>query len=141
MDKASNLQRAFWSFLGYMLVGPFFGGLAVAIVLGLAGPLGLGALLPVGLPPAGVAIVSAFLWSVAPATVAAIIVAVLILLRGQLGWIEAAVAGVLGFFLAAIVLHMPYQDLFAPLAFLGGLISLAVRYALIAGGVLEGKPD
>ena len=73
MDKASNLQRAFWSFLGYMLVGPFFGGLAVAIVLGLAPLLGLAALLPADLPPAGVASVSAFLWSVAPATVAAFI--------------------------------------------------------------------
>lgn len=138
MDKASNLQRAFWSFLGYMLVGPFFGGLAVAVVLGLAPLLGLSALLPANLPPAGVASVSAFMWSVVPAAVAAIIVAVLILLRGQLGWIEAAVAGVVGFFLAAIVLHMPYEDLLAPLAFLGGLISLGVRYALIAGGILEG---
>lgn len=137
MDNASNLQRAFWTFLGYMLIGPFFGGLAVAIALGLAPLLGLTGLLPADLPPAGVATVSVFVWSVVPAAIAAIIAVPFVWRRGRLGWIEAAVAGVVGFAVAGLVLEMPYRELFAQLAFLAGLISLAVRYALIAGNIIE----
>lgn len=138
MDNSTNSQRALWTFLGYMLVGPFFGGMAVAIVLALAPLLGLSGLLPGDLPPAGAATLSVFVWSVIPAAIAAIIIVPLVWRRGRLGWIEAAVAGVVGFFLAALVLEMPYRELLAQLAFLAGLVSLAVRQALVAGNIING---
>lgn len=137
MDNASNLQRAFWTFLGYMLVGPFFGGLAVALALGLAPLLGLQGLLPEELPPAGVATVSAFLWSVLPAAVATVFVVPLVLWRGRLGWLEAAVAGVVAFGIAALFVLPPYPDMLGQLAFLAGLTSLAVRQALLAGNIIK----
>lgn len=138
MDKASNLQRAFWTFLGYMLVGPFFGALAVALMLGAAPLLGLEGLLPADLPPVGAAAVTAFVWSVMPSAIAALVAVLFVLRGGRLGWIAAAVAGVAGFALVAILTDIPFRDLFAQLAFLAGLISLAVRQALIAGTIIEG---
>ena len=65
-DEPSNLARAMWVFLGYMLVGPFFSGLAVTIALFAAPVIGMGAWLPDPLPPVGVAGVSAFVWAAIP---------------------------------------------------------------------------
>jgi len=137
MEKTSNLQRAFWTFLGYMLVGPFFGALAIALILGGAPFFGLGELLPTDLPPVGAATVTVFIWSVMPSAVAAIIAVPFVLRCGRFSWIGAAVAGIAGFALIAILTEIPFRDLFAQLAFLAGLVSLAVRQALVAGSILE----
>lgn len=137
MDNAGNLQRAFWTFLGYMLVAPFFGALAIALILGAAPLLGVGGLLPEGLPPVGAAVVTVFVWSVMPSAIIAVIAALLVLKSGRLSWIAAAVAGVAGFALVAFATGMPFRELFAQLAFLAGLVSLAVRQALVAGKIIE----
>ena len=52
-DEPSNLARAMWVFLGYMLVGPFFSGLAVSVALIVAPVIGMEAWLPDPLPPIG----------------------------------------------------------------------------------------
>jgi len=137
MENASNLQRAIWTFLGYMLVGPLFGGLAIAAILGLAPPFGLGALLPADVPHTGEVAIAAFVWSIIPAAVASLIAVPLVAWRGQLGTLEAAVAGVVGFAVGAIATELPLRDYFMQLAFLAGLVSIAVRQALAAGSIIK----
>jgi len=129
-DETSSLMRAVWVFLGYMLLGPFFAGLAVSAILILFPLLKLGALLPLDLPPLGVVAAGTFLWSAIPAAVAAVIVIGFLLLKGRVGWLVAGVAGVLGFAIASLVLDMPYRDALPSLAFLSGLVSMAVHEAL-----------
>lgn len=136
-DEPSNLARAMWVFLGYMLVGPFFSGLAVTIALFAAPVIGMGAWLPDPLPPVGVAGVSAFVWAAIPSALAAIIVIPRVLRLGRFGWIEAAIGGVVGFAAVAVTTGVPGRELLPGLAFLAGIVSIAVQQAMEAGGIIR----
>lgn len=136
-DEPGNLARAMWVFLGYMLVGPFFAGLAVAIAL-LAGPLiGMGAWLPDPLPGAGPAAIAAFVWAALPSALAAFVVLPRVIRIGRFGWIEAAIGGVIGFAAVAVVTGMPDRAMLPGLSFIAGLVSVCVWRALEAGGVIR----
>lgn len=137
MSEASNLQRAFWTFLGYTLAGPFFAALALATISILAPVLGLGGLLPNDLPGVGETATVTFIWSVLPAALAAVIVIPMVLNRGQFGWIEAAAAGVVAFAAVVAFSNMPHREYLPALGFLAGLVSLGVRSALISGNILK----
>lgn len=136
-DEPSNLARAMWVFLGYMLVGPFFSGLAVTIALFVAPVIGMGAWLPDSLPPVGMAGVSAFVWAAIPSALAAIIVIPRVLRIGRFGWIEAAIGGVVGFAVVAVSTGVPGRELLPGLAFLAGIVSIAVQQAMEAGGIIR----
>ncbi len=136
-QEIGNGQKALWTFLAYLLLGPFFASLLVAAAMLLAPPLQLAALLPAGLPPLGVAAAATFVWTVLPAGLAALIVMPIIFRRSQFGWIEAAVAGVVAFAAVAAFSNMPHRDILPVLGFAAGLISLAVRSCLIAGGIIK----
>lgn len=135
----SNGQRAFFTFLFYTLCGPFFAALAYAAAIVLAPPLRLGALLPAGLPPLGPAVTSVFVWSALPAALAAVMLVPMVLRRGTFGWIEAAAVGVIAFAAAAVL--APFQNFGAltVLAFVAGLVSLAVRQTLLIANILRGS--
>lgn len=135
-DEPSNLARAMWVFLGYMLVGPFFAGLAVAASLILFPALGLERLLPQPLPALGPAAVTAFIWSAIPAALAAFIVLPKVLRTGRFGWIEAAVGGVVGFAATAVVTGAVSRELLPWLSFLAGLVSIGVQRAMASGNVI-----
>lgn len=138
--QISNAQRALWTFLLYMLVAPFFGALAVAAILLLAPLIGLGAWLPPGLPPLGPAAGSAYVWSALPAGLAALGLAPMVLKRGGFGWIEAAAAGVIAVGAAAVLFPFPHQGMLTSIAFLGGLVSVALRAVLLRVGILLASP-
>jgi len=136
----SNGARALWTFLGLMLIAPFLAGLAVAVIVGLAGPLGLGPLLPDGLPNFGVAGLFAFVWAVLPSVIASLVIVPVVWRTGTFGMLVAVVAGVFAFFLATIFTEMPYREVMPGLALLAAVVTLGVRYCLMAGGIiLEGE--
>jgi hypothetical protein len=135
-DRIGNGQRAVWVFLFYTLVGPFFGGLAVAAALIAAPPLGLAGVLPPNLPPLGAAVILAYVWCAVPSGLAALGLIPLVLRRGQFGLIEAAAAGVIAFAAAAQLFPLPIQGGMAGLAFLAGLVSVMLRAVLERGDIL-----
>ena len=92
-----NGQRAFWVFLGFTLVGPFFAALLYAVVALLAPFLKLSALLPLGLPPLGQAAMAIFVWAAVPSALAAVGLIPMVFRRGGFGPIIAAAAGVIAF--------------------------------------------
>lgn len=136
-DTIGNGQRALWTFLFFTLCGPFFAALAYAAAVILASPLKLGALLPETLPPLGEAVAGVFVWAALPAALAAIGLLPMVLKRGTFGWVMAAAAGVVGFAAAAALAPFGHQDALPVLAFAAGLIALAVRFVLLAAGILR----
>ena len=139
-DSVGNGQRTLWMFLFYTLVGPFFGALAVAVGMIVAPLLGLSATLPAGLPPLGVAVILAYVWCAVPSALAAVGLAPLVLRRGRFGMVEAAAAGVVAFAAAAQLFPIPHEGSLTWLAFLAGLVSVALRTVLNRGGILAADP-
>lgn len=131
-------QRALFTFLGYALVGPFLAGLVTVAALILAAPLQLDALVPAGLPNAGHAAIAVFVWTVIPAALTGLVLALIVWRRGTFPWIAAAGAGGIAFMLAAIVLRLPEGLALTPLTGLAAFISIGVRQILIGGGIIEG---
>ena len=141
-SDVSNGQRALWTFLFYTLCGPFFAALLYAAIMILAPLLNLGALLPAALPPLGEAVTGVFIWSALPAALAALGLVLLVLKRGSFNWGEAAIAGVFGFAIAVVVFPPEHLAANTWLAFLAGVISLAVRHVLLASNILRaGEPS
>lgn len=138
-SEIGNGQRAFWTFLFFTLCGPFFAALAYAAAVILAPPLKLGALLPVGSPPLGEAVAGVFVWSALPAALAALGVMPMVFRRGTFGWVMAAAAGVIAFAAATAIAPIEHEVTLAVLAFFAGLIALAVRYVLLAAGILRSE--
>ncbi len=136
-DGPSGWSRAMWVFLGYMLVGPFFAGLAVAAAL-IVGPLiGMQAWLPDPLPEPGPAAIAAYVWAAVPSALAAIIVLPRVIKHGRFSWIEAAAAGVVGFGSVSVFTGVPARELLAGLSFVAGIVSILVQQAMEAGGIIK----
>ncbi|MDX2289887.1 MAG: hypothetical protein NW217_13825 [Hyphomicrobiaceae bacterium] len=136
-EEPSTLVRAMWTFLGYMLVGPLLAGLMTAAGLIVLPLVGMGAHLPQGLPTVGEAAAGAFVWAAIPAALAAIAVVPSVLRRGNFSWLTAAVAGGVAVFAAGVLTGQPPKDMMTIPAFLGALVSIGVREALISGRILK----
>jgi hypothetical protein len=135
-NKISNMTRAIWMVLITSLAAPFFAGL-LFVALQFAGS-ATDFLLP---PRPGEAIgevgVDAFVWSALPAAVAALGLTPFVLQTGSFTWLQAAVAGVLGFMAGAIIFPFSAGGALPFLAFLAGLVAIGMRGLLIAGGILR----
>jgi len=132
----SNGQRALWMVLITSLAAPFFASL-VFLALNLASPYLDFALPPHTDAPLGEAAVAAFAWGALPATVAAIGLVPFVLQEGTYSWLQAAIAGVLGFAAGVIIFPFAYGTSLPFLAFLAGLVALGMRAMLIKGGILK----
>jgi hypothetical protein len=130
MTKA---QRALWTFLIYALLGPFFGALVVAILLAIASAFSL---LPETLPPLGLAAIATFVWAALPAVLTGLSLATMVWHTGDFSWIAAAAVAVLAFTIAAVLVPFGLEDARPYLAFLAGVIAVAVRAVLARIGVL-----
>lgn len=135
--QTSNLARALWVFLGYMLVGPFLAGLSVTVIMVFAPVFKLAALLPESLPPVGVAGLQTFVWAAIPAALTAVFLIPFVMKKGTFGWIEAGVAAVLAFSITTLFTHVPLREAFPFMAFLAGAVSVGVREALLSGKIIE----
>jgi uncharacterized membrane protein YeaQ/YmgE (transglycosylase-associated protein family) len=137
MEEMGNTHRAFWMFLFYTLIGPFFGAFVVALALLIGPAAGLGPRLPAPAAPTGLVILSAYVWSAIPSALAAVILLPMVLRRGRFGWLEGAIAGVVGFAAAAALFPIPNQDLLPYFAMLAGLVSVAARVVLLRARVIS----
>lgn len=141
MQGVGKLQRALWTFLLFTLVGPFFGALALVVLVPFAALAGLlpgvqGVGLEVFLPLLAEWAFSAYIWGAMPAALAALALMPAVIRGGTFGPLAAAAAGVAAFAAAAAVLDVPDPDLLPYLAFLAGLVAVACRAVLIGSGIL-----
>ncbi|MFN3622905.1 MAG: hypothetical protein ACK4TP_02490 [Hyphomicrobium sp.] len=134
----SNAQRALWTFLIYALVAPFFAALAVAVFVGIARVFSLPSLVPEKVPGIGEAALVVFVWSALPAVLTALVLAVVVWRTGSLSWIAAAAVAIIAFAGAAMLLPLELHDARPYLAFLAGLVSIAVRQVLIQADLVKG---
>lgn len=132
----SNSQRALWTFLIYALAGPFFAALALVIVIASAWVFGLSSLLLVEVSSLGQAGLAAFVWSTGPALLTALILAVVVWRTGGFNWLVAVVVAVIAFAVAAMLLPLGLDHARPYLAFLAGVVSIAVRQVLIQADVI-----
>ncbi len=135
-DEIGRGQRVLWTFLIFTLVVPFFAALLSVAFIVLAPGLQLDWLLPADNPGAGAAGLAVFVWSAIPAAITAVVLLLFVLSKGTFGWIEAAIAGSFAFAIAnqlspAAVHVAPYV-----LAFLYGLVAVAVRCLLRSGKII-----
>ena len=136
MGDVTNAQRALWMVLITSLAAPFFASLA-EVALSLTSPLFDFALPPRGDKPLGEVAVGAFAWGAMPATVAALGLVPYVLQTGTYGWLHAAVAGVLAFIATQIIWPFPAGAAMPFLAFLAGIVAIAMRWLLINGRILK----
>jgi hypothetical protein len=132
----ANGQRALWTLLIYALVGPFFAALGVVIVIALAGVFGLSGLLPVAVGGLGEAALATFVWSAVPAVITGLIAGGVVWRTGGLSWMVSAAVAVIAFAGAAMLLPLDLHDARPYLAFLAGLVSLAVRQVLFQADII-----
>lgn len=132
----ANAQRALWTFLIYALLAPFFAALAVVIVIAGATAFRLAALLPGNVPSMGQAAIATFVWSALPAVATGLVLAGVTLRSGAFGWMSAAAVAVIAFAAASLLLPFGLEDARPYLAFLAGLVAVAVRAALVRVGII-----
>jgi hypothetical protein len=140
MKDVSNGQRALWMALITSLAAPFLASLIV-VAISLAVPLADYILPPRGDTSLGEVAINAFAWSALPATVAALGLVPFVLQHGSYTWLQAAVAGVLGFAAGAIIFPLPDGGSPPVLAFLAGLLAIGMRAILVGGGILRETVD
>jgi hypothetical protein len=138
MKDASNAQRALWMVLITSLAAPLFASLVI-VAVSLAGPVANYVLPPRGALSLGDVAMSTFAWAALPATVAALGLVPFVLQRGSYSWLQAAVAGVLGFAAGAIIFPLASGGVPSVLAFLAGLLAVGMRAMLVSGGILLGS--
>jgi hypothetical protein len=132
----TNIQRALWTFLIYALAPPFLGALVIVAFLTLVSALGLGDLLPENLPPLGHAALAAFVWAIVPAVLSALALAAVTSRNGTFSWIVAAAAAVVAFALAVMLFPIGLEDARPYLAFLSGVVAIAVREVLLRAHII-----
>ncbi|MEI9901632.1 MAG: hypothetical protein WDN31_17695 [Hyphomicrobium sp.] len=132
----TNAQRALWTFLIYALAAPFFAALAVVAGVLLARGFGLTSLVPESVAGTGEAAVVVFVWSALPAILTALILAIVVWRTGTLSWIATVAVAIIAFAFAAMLLPLDLHDARPYLAFLAGLISIAVRQVLIQADII-----
>jgi hypothetical protein len=147
----SNLQRGFWSFLFFTLVGPFFAALGAALVLPILMSQQMGPFAPGGdglagggvpvsaallMAQTGLLAVRIYIWSAIPAAIAGLIFATCVSRGWATGWATAGIAGVVGFSVAAIVTAFPHGGLLPYIALFAGLVAIVCRAAIRQAGLL-----
>jgi len=133
----TNAIRALWTFLVYALVAPFFAALVIAVVLVLASIFGLADLLPDDVAPTGAAAIATYVWAIVPAMLTGIALAVMAWQTGGFSWVLAAAAAVIAFTVAAVLVPIGLENARPYLAFLSGVVAIAVREVLARMGILS----
>lgn len=150
-SSMSNLQRGFWSFLFFTLVGPAFAALGVllAVPLMLHGQLGPYAgpdfgVLGIKEAPAAAQTLSyaafiavrAYIWSAVPAAISGLLFAFILWRDWYSGWGTAGCVGVIGFMIAAILMPFSHGGLLAYIAVFAGFVAIACRACVVKAGVI-----
>jgi hypothetical protein len=131
-------QRALWRFLLVTLVAPFLAALVVllATAAGLLAGIGEAALLP-PFKRAVFSAVSTYVWGAIPSAAAGAGLAACVAWRGTVPWLAAAIAGVVAFWLAAVLSGAVPPAYITPGALLAGAVGIACHGILARAGVLS----
>ena len=132
----SNGQRSLWTFLLFALIGPFAG--AVVVVVGSTVLAQAGQLVPAETP--GDYAIRAFVLGTFVAAIVGAGLAALTSLRGGFGWLEASVAGVLGFMAVALGSGAIAPSFMTAFAFLSACVALLCRALLVRINILPSGP-
>ncbi len=135
MNGISNSQRALWMVLITSLAAPFFASV-VHVAMTLASPWLDFAVPPRGNRAIGEVAMAAFAWGAIPSTIAALGLIPYVLQNGTYGWLQAAIAGVVAFIAAALIVPFGAGTAMPFLAFMSGLLALGMRAMLIEGRIL-----
>jgi hypothetical protein len=135
MNGISNSQRAIWMVLITSLAAPFFAGL---IIVALSFGSSFWEVLFQFRTERSISetAMAAFAWGAIPATIAGLGLIPYVLQNGTYGWLQAAVAGVVAFIAAALIVPFGAGPAMPFLAFLSGLIAVGMRAMLIQGRIL-----
>ncbi len=134
--QIATSQRAVWMVLITSIAAPLFAAL-IHVAWGLSGPVFDG-LVPLRVHQSvGEMAGAAFVWATLPATVAGLGLTPYVLQSGTYSWLQAAVAGVIACGLSVIVWPIDVGAAMPFLAFMAGLIAIAIRQMLIVGGILK----
>lgn len=117
------------------LAAPFFAGL-IAVALSIIATIAGWQLGSAATQSPGETAIAAFAWSAIPATIAALGLTPYVLQSGTYSWLHAAVAGVLAFGVSTIIAPISAGPFMPLLAFIAGLIGVAMRAILIRGGIV-----
>ena len=94
--------------------------------LALARGLSVGSLVPESVPGVGEAAIVVFVWSAIPATITGLVLAAVVWRTGSLSWIATVGVAIIAFAAAAMLLPLELHDARPYLAFLAGLVSIAL---------------
>lgn len=154
MDQPmSSMQRGFWTFLFFTLIGPFLAAIGVAIALPIlismqAGPFAgpnYGILATNDVTPSNLATftaitaVRAYVWSAIPAAVTGLVYAVVVARGMYSGWGVVGSIGVFGFMVAAIAMPFPHGGMLAFIAVFAGFVAIGCRAVAVRAGVLRAQ--
>ena len=150
-SSMSNLQRGFWSFLFFTLVGPAFAALGVLIIVPLMlhnqiGPYAGSDFGVLGIKEAPAAAqtmtyaafiaVRSYIWSAVPAAISGLLFALILWRDWYSGWGTAGCVGVFGFMIAAIAMPFSHGGLLAYIAVFAGFVAIACRACVVKAGVI-----
>ena len=154
MDQPmSSMQRGFWTFLFFTLIGPFLAAIGVVIALPIlismqAGPfaganygiLGASEVTPQQLVSfVAMSAVRAYVWSAIPAAVTGLVYAIVVARGMYSGWGVVGSVGVFGFMVAAIAMPFPHGGLLAFIAVFAGFVAIGCRAVAVRAGVLRAE--
>ena len=154
MDQPmSSVQRGFWTFLFFTLVGPFFAAVGVVIALPIlislqAGPFagdGYGILGAREVTPPllvsflAMSAIRAYVWSAIPAAVTGLVYAIVVARGLYSGWGVVGSIGVFGFMVAAIAMPFAHGGLLALIAVFAGFVAIGCRAVAVRAGVLRAE--
>ena len=135
--KPTEQQRALWTFLITTLAAPFLAGLivfAAGAVIGVLGrwmPPDMAALDPAGrMGWAASHALQAFVWSAWPAALGGAAMAGLILWRGEVSWLTAAITGAVATVLFGVLGANRLAPHLTPIAFVGACVAIALWWFL-----------
>jgi hypothetical protein len=142
-SEITNGQRALWVFVIASFLAPAIAAIFIFLASMAAGLFGFGPPSLQGLAPARLAAIAterailAYVWAVIPASLAGAGLAALVMLNGTVGWLAAAVAGVVAFAAMAAFAGGQIANHLTVLAALSGLVAVAIRAVLLRIGILK----
>ncbi len=141
--EITNGQRALWVFVIASFLAPLIAAIFIFLASMAAGLFSFGPPSLQGLAPAKLAAIAAerailaYVWAVIPAALGGAGLAGLVMLNGTVGWLAAAVVGIVAFTAMAVFAGGQIANHLTFLAALAGLVAVAMRAVLLRTGILK----
>lgn len=143
--KPTDQQRALWTFLITTLAAPLLAAVIVLVAGALLGVAGRWLSADVAAADmagrmrwaAGLAL-QGFVWSAWPAALTGAVMAGLVIVRGEVGWLAASIAGAVSASLFGMLAGKALAPHLTAIAFIGACLGLVLWRGLTRAGILRG---